>query len=360
MQPMRTSIILFFFVTVFATASAQMVQQIAFREETHDFGVVEEDGGPVTHSFVFTNNGNRDIKIVQVQASCGCTTPDWTREPIAPGEEGFIQAQYNPRGRPGFFNRSLTVVTDVSPEPVTLHIKGRVSSGEQSTTLEFPVTNGTLRLKTRSFNMGKVYLRDINVVREFPVLNAGKAPITFTGKFVHPDHIRLDVQPRTIKPGETATIRLSYNGAGKKQYGFQSDNVEIETTDEQQPVKSFSVFATLEDYFPEMSAEELSRAPQLTLDAHALDFGHIKGEIVKLTQLTNTGREALEIRAVQPNCTCVSVTTSKTSLKPGESADLTIRFNPAERTGSQNKAITIYSNDPKNPVQRLTFKAYVM
>lgn len=357
---MKKTACLLFFATLLTTAYGQMLKQLVFREDTHDFGNVDENGGPVTHEFVFTNNGSRPVKIVKVQASCGCTTPAWTREPVAPGQQGFIKAAYDPKGRPGFFNKSLTVVTDLGAEPITLYIKGRVSRLGQPSASEFPIAKGNLRFQTRSFNMGKVFLRDINVVREFPVFNAGKTPITFTGKFAHASYIRLDVQPRTINPGETATIRLSYNGAQKNQYGFQSDNVEMETDDAEEPVKSFSVYATLEDYFPEMSAEELSKAPQLTLDAYTLDFGNIKGEIVKVLQLTNTGRQKLEVRAIQPNCTCVTATVSKNALKPGESADVTIRFNPADRSGSQNKAVTFYSNDPKNPVQRLTFTAYVM
>ncbi len=357
---MKKTVFALFFLSLTLSAYSQKLKQLVFREETHDFGVVDEAGGSVSHKFVFTNSGNRPVRIVKVQASCGCTTPDWTKEPVAPGKEGFIEAAYNPKGRPGYFNRSLTVTTDLGPEPITLHIKGRVMNDAEPSNLDYPVAKGNLRFQTRSFNLGKVYLRDINVVREFKVLNAGKEAVTFTGNFTHAPYIKIDVQPRVIQPGATATIRLSYNGAQKNQYGFQSDNVEIETDDTKEPVKSFTVFATLEDYFPEMSQEELAKAPQLTLDARSLDLGSIRGEITKVLQVTNTGRQPLEIRAIQPNCTCVTATASKHTLRPGESADITIRFQPAERSGSQNKSITFYSNDPRNPVQRLTFTANVL
>ena len=88
---------------------AQVAKPLQFREESFDFGSVKENGGPVMHEFNFTNNSGRHVKVLTVQASCGCTTPAWTKEPIAPGKTGFIQASFNPKGRPGYFNKSLTI-----------------------------------------------------------------------------------------------------------------------------------------------------------------------------------------------------------------------------------------------------------
>src|SRR3954462_8253240 len=86
---------------------SQQAKQLQFKEEIFDFGKVVEDKGPVTHEFVFTNNSSRPVKVLTVQASCGCTTPGWSKEAVEPGKTGFIQASYNPKGRPGFFNKSL-------------------------------------------------------------------------------------------------------------------------------------------------------------------------------------------------------------------------------------------------------------
>src|SRR5687768_13639384 len=99
----------FSFVLLFITFAsiAQQPKALQFKEEAHDFGTIAEEGGPVMHEFNFTNNTNRPVKILTVQASCGCTTPAWTKEVVQPGKTGFIQASYNPKGRPGFFNKSL-------------------------------------------------------------------------------------------------------------------------------------------------------------------------------------------------------------------------------------------------------------
>jgi hypothetical protein len=349
------------FIVSFSTTLAQQAKQLTFREETHDFGSIDELKGPVTHEFVFTNNSPRPVKILKVQASCGCTTPGWSKELVAPGKNGFIQASYDPKGRPGFFTKSLTVTTDLEANPIILQIKGQVTNDAKPAASDYPVAKGNLKMKVSSFNMGRVYVKDEYVVREFAVMNAGADPIVFTGKYNTPSYIRVDVQPATLAAGDKGMVKISYNGAKKNLYGFQSDNVQIETDDKISPVKSFSVYATLEDFFPEMTAAELTKAPQLTFDSYSLDLGNVKGntETEKEVLFTNTGKRELLLKSIQPNCACITVSPSKTSLKPGESGILKIFFNPQERSGTQNKAISFYSNDPKNPVQRLTFTAYV-
>ncbi len=345
------------------TVFSQLAKPLQFREESFDFGPVKESGGPVMHEFQFTNISGRPVKILNVQASCGCTTPDWSKEPVPNGKTGFIQASYNPKGRPGYFNKSLTVTTDLDSNPVILQIKGQVAADGDlmSANTEFQTSNGNWKLKSGSFNMGKVYLKDEFTVRDFQFVNGGTKPVTYTGKYVGPSYIKVDVLPKTIAPGEKGHIKVSYNGKLKNKYGFQSDNIEIITDDEVNASKSFSVYATLEDNFKDLKPEDVSRAPQLSLASSSLDFGRLRPNTTTVREVlfVNTGKRELEIKSVQGNCTCISAAASKTSLKPGESSVIRIEFNPMERKGTLQKAVTVYSNDPQNPVQRVTFTAYV-
>jgi hypothetical protein len=347
--------------TLFAVASyAQQNKQIKFDSETHDFGTIAENKGSVTHDFVFTNNSNRPVKILNVQPSCGCTTPGWTKDPIEPGKKGSIKASFNPQGRPGFFTKSLTVMTDLEATPIVLQIKGQVST-DNHVDGDFSIVNGSLKFKSSSFNLGKIFIKDEFTTREYPVYNGGTKSINFNGNFITPKHIKVDVQPRSLGQGETGTIRISYNGKMKNQYGFQSDNIELPTDDETNPVKSFSVYATLEDYFGDLTPADMEKAPVMRVNEYSLDFGRIKGNstTTKEVIITNKGKKDLTLRSLQPNCTCVKAAANKTALKPGEAATVTIAFDPMGRNGSQQKAVTIYSNDPVNPVQRVTFTAYV-
>lgn len=340
---------------------AQQTKAIQFREEVFDFGSVKEEAGPVMHEFMFTNTGTRPVKILTVQPSCGCTTPSWSKEPVGVGKTGFIQASFNPKGRPGYFNKSLTVTTDLDSNPIVLQIKGQVSAGGEAPSNDLPIANGNWKLKSNSFNMGKVYLKDEPTVRDFPFMNNGTKAITVTSKVVSPAYIKVDIQPKTVEPGKGGNIKITYLGKVKNQYGFQNDNVEIITDDELAPAKSFSVYATLEDFFPEMKPEELAKAPVLRLQSGNIDFGRIKGSSssVREVHVSNTGKKELSIKALQGNCVCVTATSAKAVLKPGETTKIQITFNPQERNGTQQKAVTVYSNDPLNPVQRIILSAYV-
>jgi hypothetical protein len=342
-------------------AFCQVSKPLQFREEIFDFGSIKEQAGPVTHEFSFINSSSRPIRILGVQASCGCTTPAWSKEPIDPGKSGFIQASFNPAGRPGYFNKQLTVTTDFDPNPITLQIKGQVAVEGDIQKIQFQASNGNLKLKSGSFNMGKVFIKDDYTVRDFPVLNGGSAPITFSGKYLGPAYIKVDVQPKTILPGEQGNIKVSYNGKMKGKYGFQSDNVEVFTDDELNSTKSFSVYATLEDEFPQLTPEELAKAPQLRVQFSSIDFGKLKPNTasVREVQFYNTGKKELDIKSLQGNCTCVTASAENLSIKPGESAAITVSLNPQDRKGNLQKALTIYSNDPQNPVQRITFSGYV-
>jgi len=95
--------------------------KIGFSKTEYDFGTIKS-GSPVSHEFEFKNDGTAPLVLTNVKASCGCTTPSWPKEPIAPGETGKISATYNNAGA-GNFNKSVTVTTQ-GGETVVLYLKG--------------------------------------------------------------------------------------------------------------------------------------------------------------------------------------------------------------------------------------------
>lgn len=105
-----------------APASTMNPEFVQFKEITHDFGFVKQNVPP-SHVFTFKNVGNKDITLVNVQASCGCTTPNWKGGVYKPGESGEIAATYNAASE-GFFSKVITVTT--SEGVVTLTITGTV------------------------------------------------------------------------------------------------------------------------------------------------------------------------------------------------------------------------------------------
>ncbi len=97
-----------------------------FMEESFDFGNDIIDGEKKTHTFKFTNVGESPLIIEKVKASCGCTTPNWPKTPIAPGEVGEITATYNSKGRPGKFNKAVRITSNAATPTKVLYIKGEV------------------------------------------------------------------------------------------------------------------------------------------------------------------------------------------------------------------------------------------
>lgn len=110
-------------VTEAAHSSTLTVENMKFVTEIHDFGTIPE--GPAAEvEFVFTNTGKEPINLTNVKASCGCTTPSWSKDPILPGKKGIIKASYATDHRPGGFTKSITVMSDAGTKVLT--IKGNV------------------------------------------------------------------------------------------------------------------------------------------------------------------------------------------------------------------------------------------
>ncbi len=110
-----------------ATLSSPDQSKIEFVKTQHDFGTITE-GTQATVEFKFRNTGKAPLVLTSVQASCGCTTPKWTKEPIAPGAEGSITAIYNSNGRPGNFTKTITVKHNGDGGAEYLTIRGFVQS----------------------------------------------------------------------------------------------------------------------------------------------------------------------------------------------------------------------------------------
>jgi hypothetical protein len=99
---------------------------------TYQFGTVDE-GKVVEHSFRFRNDGEFPLIINNVSASCGCTIPEWPRDPIAPKEESSILVRFNSKGKPGPQVKTITVYANTEPAYSELRLQGMVEQGIDST-----------------------------------------------------------------------------------------------------------------------------------------------------------------------------------------------------------------------------------
>lgn len=96
--------------------------EITFDHVAHDFGKITE-GESVEHTFKFKNTGKSDLLLSSVTASCGCTTPNWPKEPIAPGESDEIKVVFNSAGKSGLVSKDVTILANTNPVKTILQIK---------------------------------------------------------------------------------------------------------------------------------------------------------------------------------------------------------------------------------------------
>lgn len=109
--------------------TGKMDAKASFPETEYNFGVLEYKK-PVKHRFAVKNSGESPLIISNVETSCGCTVPDWTRKPIKPGKEGEINITYE-SDFPGQFRKTITVFYNGTNSPDTLLIKGEVALPEE-------------------------------------------------------------------------------------------------------------------------------------------------------------------------------------------------------------------------------------
>lgn len=92
----------------------------------HDFGTINE-GQKVTHIYKIKNTGEAPLIIQSAQPSCGCTVPDWSKDPIPVGGSGFVKAEFDSNGKPGINNKTITVTANTWPKTTTLRFKAMVT-----------------------------------------------------------------------------------------------------------------------------------------------------------------------------------------------------------------------------------------
>src|SRR5690606_5707480 len=98
---------------------------ITISNDTFDFGVAKE-GEKVSHEFEFTNDGNTPLIISSVNASCGCTTPNYPKQPIKPGERSKIEVVFDTKNQPGMQHKVITMFSNAHPSRTLFHLKGEV------------------------------------------------------------------------------------------------------------------------------------------------------------------------------------------------------------------------------------------
>lgn len=334
-------------VMLFSAALSAQKPVLAFDTETHDFGDIKEADGPVTFVFNYKNSGATPLVLHNVQASCGCTTPEWTRTPVQPNGTGTIKVTFNPANRPGRFNKTITIQSNAQTPVKTLRIAGNVLQRPKTLEDTYPVLMDGLRLSDNHLPFTKMSPEE-HKMAEIQVINVSDKPLT--PEFINtPEHLKILVTPATIAPGEKGVIQANYDASKKNDWGFVTDQIYMIFDGQRRYSNRITVSATISEDFSKFSEAELAAAPVIEFDNKVFDFGTVAqtASVEHEYVVTNKGESNLIIRKVKPSCGCTAVAPAKTVLAKGESTTIHIKFDPRGKTGRQQKTITVISNDPK-------------
>ncbi|MCB8994382.1 MAG: DUF1573 domain-containing protein [Bacteroidales bacterium] len=332
---------------------------ISFNELSYNFADVDESGGLQVHKFEFTNTGGEALIIQNVSTSCGCTTPEWTKEPVKPGQKGYVSAAYNPLGRPGPFEKYITVQSNAEPAVVKLTITGKVTPKPLSIEDEYKFAFGQLRTDMNHLSFGTVYKGQV-IVKEVSIINTSNQPMTVKLENV-PPHLSVKAIPSTLAPNQKGIFEITYNSAKINDWGFLIDRMDIYVNGTTENSFKLIVSANLEEDFSNITPEQKAKAPKINFASTTFDFGTIKqgAPATYDYQFKNDGKSNLMIRKVTAACGCTAVNTSADMIPPGGSGTIKATFSSAGKMGQQNKTITVITNDPENPKVILWIKGEV-
>ncbi len=335
-------------VVLFLSAQLLSAQaKIEFKETTFAFGKIHEDGGLATHKFIFKNTGNQPVIITNVESSCGCTTPQWTRKPVKPGESGFVSAQYDPRNRPGAFNKHILVYNTATKAPVKLVVTGEVVPKEKTLSDIYRFQMGPLRLKTNHVAFARMANTDVKKQTIGIVNDSDKEiKVSFDTKRI-PQHIKTEIIPSVLKPKQEGKITITYDASKKNDWDYVYDRLNILVNGQPQMRNTLTVSATIVEDFSKLSKEELANAPTIDFESREYNFGQIKqGDVINhVFKFKNNGKRDLLIHKTRSSCGCTTAEVPKV-IKPGQTGEIKVIFNSSHKSGKQNKTVTLITNIP--------------
>ena len=334
---------------------------IRFDKKVHDFGDVMIAEGPVSCIFTFTNIGKDPSVIHNVISSCGCTTPEWTREPVRPGATGTIQATFSNDQGPYPFDKTLTVYVGVGrsslDRPVVLRLRGVSHEKKKDLDELFTVKIGSLGLRKTEVSIGYI---DQGVVKsdQMQIANLSKSELTVETATVSPG-LSVTVTPNPIPARSMARLSYSVNPAemGRTAWGKQRYKATFRLNGREMTDK-MTITGVIKDNFEKMTKADIERAGIPVIDRSYFEFGEVKkGTSVTATySIRNKGKNPLVIHQIEGQDGASTVLTKiPLTIKPGGKADVKVRLDTAslEYTGEVIEVLTVITDAPSKPILNL-------
>lgn len=324
----------------------------------------------MTGKFEFTNVGDSDLVLTNVRPGCGCTAANYTKEPVAPGQKGYIEATYNPYNRPGAFNKNIRVTTNEpqfrsenKPGPHMIFIKGEVIK-RPPTVFElagYKTGNGMSRIKEP--NVVHNLLNTESVRDTFIIRNFWDKPVSYS---VESNNGYVTEVYRSfgnaLLPGQEGKLVLKYDASKRNAFGQLKDVIQISTNDSIESKKMIYYSVNIKEDFSHLTKKQLKNAPVAMYVDGDFDFGQVQknSNSKKTMTLANKGKDPLIIRSMQSSNGMFKASSDITEIPAGGKATITVAFKASTRASNQKGTLEVITNDPNNPVQVIEIKAQVL
>jgi len=331
---------------------------IVFNETHHDFGSVREEDGSATTVFTFVNTSQQAIMIKNVHASCGCTTPTYSREPIAPNGEGKITVSYSTQGRPGSFNKTVTVQlgSDTDTRTETLSIVGNVLPKGKSIEDSYPYKIGDLLFREKILQFGSI-IKGETSEKTFEVFNNSDSEQVLSFANI-PAYISVSVDNAgKIASKQKTLVKMTFNSAKIKNWGDISDKIQIKINGKNAGEYNFN--AVIRENFSKITKEDLQKAPVAVVSTKNLNLTTVKIGTKRTSkiELTNNGKSALIIRDIKTDVDYLSVKAAKNEVAAGKSITLNVSVDATKLDVFKfRRQVQLITNDPVNSVITLTIE----
>ena len=322
-------------------------QQLSVKNEVIDCGnVIYEQ--PVTAKFEMQNMSSNPISIKDVKTSCGCTTVEYPKGQIAPGESFVVNATYDSR-QMGHFFKDIALYSDASQQPFYLQIRGVVVEEIIDFAGQYPYTIADLNVDRNDVEFDDVNRGD-RPVQKINIRNASSKSASPVVMHL-PSYMQAQVSPTTLQPGRQGTISLILDSKKVRDYGLTQTRVFLGMYpgDKVHPDKEISVSTVLLPAFTEMTETQMQYAPKLGLSAEELNIAfNGKAKKTETIIIENLGRSELDISSLQMFTSGMKVKLNKTKLQSGEQAKLKITVDAKEIKKARSKPrVLMITNDPK-------------